>query len=211
MARTDPSFWYTLGRTVETAVSALPGGRGDVSSLLSRPDPPPGRRSNGRNPISGILAGATTAFVTSRLSNWTGSRRPRLQRLLRGAVAGAGAAGVLMAARVLIERKEGTAVEDAAEVADELLAAAGRGVLYASLLDPYLPGPPVLRGALAGTAEYLTTPWGGIYSLLRPLSPIRKVPVISVLLETSEAEDDPYVAFLLYGVMLGLFYGKAPD
>ena len=89
-----------------------------------------------------------------------------------------------------------------------LLEGAGRGVLYAALLNPFLPGPPLLRGALAGSVDYLASPMGGLFSSLQHLSPIRRIPILSVLLETGDAEADPYLTFLLHGTILGLLYGS---
>jgi hypothetical protein len=142
---------------------------------------------------------------------WSSGRRPRLTRILRGAAAGAGAAGILYAARVFLERTEANTDDPVREVADELLAGAGRGILYATLLDPYLPGPPVVRGTMAGTVDYLAAPIGGLFSKLQPLSPVRRIPVLSILLETGDAEDEPFLHFLLHGAILGLLYGESSE
>ena len=131
-----------------------------------------------------------------------------MHRILRGAAAGVAAAGAVYAVRALARRgDEGDDGADRGELTDELLAGAGRGVLYAALLAPHLPGPPIVRGALAGTIDYFAAPLGGFFSALQPLSPIRRVPVISILLETGDAEEDPYLTFLLHGSLLGLLYG----
>jgi len=157
--------------------------------------------------VSGLL----TALATSAVVQWSAGRRPSFGRLVRGAAAGAGAAGVLYAARVFLERSEPEDDDPVREISDEILAGAGRGVLYASLLDPLLPGPPVVRGALAGTVDYFTAPIGGLFSNLQPLSPVRRVPVISILLETGDADDDDYLRFLLHGIVLGILYGDPGD
>lgn len=135
------------------------------------------------------------------------------RRMIRGALAGAAAAGALFAFRLLFrtERRdaEGTVADGGVgDVVDELLAGAGRGLIYAALLAPHLPGPPVLRGAIVGTADYLAVPLGGVFSRLQALSPIRRVPVVSILLETGDAEDEPYLTFLAHGMLLGILYGR---
>jgi hypothetical protein len=148
-----------------------------------------------------------STVLTTALGRWVGKRRFHLALLTRGALAGAGAAGAVLALRILLQRGEAERAETLEEVGDELLAGAGRGVLYAALLNPYLPGPPLLRGALAGSADFIASPVGGLFSSLQHLSPIRKLPIVSILLETGDAEADPYLTFLLHGTILGLLYG----
>jgi hypothetical protein len=205
------SFWYTLGRTVEAA-----------SALLAAPDAarparararaePPTPRDARESPLASLVGGAVGALVATAAARIAAGRRPTLGRLVRGAAAGAGAAGILYAARVLLDREDDLAADPAGEAADEILAGAGRGVLYAAVLDPFLPGPPLVRGAMAGTVDYFAAPLGGIFSRLQPLSPVRRVPVLSILLETGDAEDDPYLTFLLHGALLGLLYGEPRD
>lgn len=211
MANDDPSPWYALGR-------AIGGAGGLLRALDSNPrhggeDPEPAARA-GRGggsgaplpfPVTGGLAGAAGAVLLTALERWLGRRRPPFRRLVRGAAAGAGAAGILVGLRTLADR------DDEVDLLDELLAGAGRGVIYASLMEPFMPGPPILRGALAGTVDFLVSPAGGAFSHLQRLSPARRIPVVSVLLEAGDAEDDPYVAFLLYGAALGLLYGDPDD
>jgi hypothetical protein len=49
-----------------------------------------------------------------------------------------------------------------------------------------------------------------LYSALEPLSPLRRVPVVSSLLEVRSESDDPYLVHLLNGILLGLLCGRAP-
>ncbi len=224
MARGGDSFWHSLGLKVGAVTPSQPrqstlsaAGR---SHRLGRPD----RKSEGReeraDPLSGAIAGAVTSVVLGVMRRWaTGRRRPRPHALARGIAAGAGAAGAALIYRLLLARRNEGLGEPTTqglrgspgEVADELLAGAGRGLLYAALLAPYLPGPPIVRGAIAGTVDYLAMPLGGLYAPLQALSPLRRVPIISILLETGDAEDEPYFNFLLHGVLLGLLYGDRPD
>ncbi len=196
MSRKDDPPRWSLGRTLDLAIDSLTG---TLDSLVANRAPV--------RPVSGALAAASSALLAKGAKRWARSRRPRFHRLLRGAVAGAGAAGIVMALRVVLEDRDRGTDQPVRELVDELLAGAGRGVIYAALLEPYLPGPPILRGALAGTADYLASPWGGVFYPLQNLSPAGKLPVVSILLETGEAEDDPYLAFLVHGTALGLFYG----
>ncbi len=201
MARGDDSFWFTLGRTLEEVRALLPSAEGSGGKKGGKRRKGKGDLPAVRSPLSGVLAGAVGSVGTDLVRKAVGGRRPPMRRILRGAVAGAGAAVLLHGLRVFLDR------EDDAELLDELLAGAGRGVIYAALLDPFLPGPPVVRGALAGTAEYVAAPWGGVFARLQSLSPARKIPLVSILLEAGDAEDDPYLSFLFYGVALGLLHG----
>lgn len=210
MPRDDGSFWYVLGRTVQAATSLLsaPAEKKGPSQRRREPDPV---SVPDASPLSSVVSGAVSALGASAAMRWSTGRRPALSRILRGAAAGAGAAGILYAARVFLERDRMEPPDSAREVADELLAGAGRGVLYATLLDPYLPGPPLVRGAVAGTVDYLAVPFGGLFSKLQALSPVRSIPVLSILLETGDAEEDGYVTFLLHGMILGVLYGDTGD
>jgi hypothetical protein len=153
------------------------------------------------------LGAAASSLTRTSVQRWAKGRRPTFGRLLRGVAAGAGAAAILVAAKAILRRGDPESRGPAEDILDELLAGAGKGVLYAALLDPLLPGPPAAKGALAGTVDYLASPFGGLYSRLQPLSPIRKIPVVSILLETGDAEPDPYLVYLVQGALLGVLYG----
>ena len=219
MTRGDDSFWHGLGRGFGAVISSLPGTSTLSSTGRSRPRKSPARpdedRDRPHDALSGVLAGGVTTFVVSVMRRWSRTHRPSPRALARGAVAGAGAAGAVLLYRLLIARRKeeadgppGRAAHTSpGEFADELLAGAGRGLIYAALLAPYLPGPPILRGAIVGSVDYLATPLGGLFSRLQEFSPIRRVPAIFILLETGDAQDDPYLAFLVHGALMGLLYG----
>ncbi len=173
--------------------------------------------------LIGTLAALTLSLVHRSASRLKSTKS---RSLARGAVAGASAAGALLILRLLTAPRTEHPAQDGAEpgtmerlgaegdpgdLADELLAGAGRGLIYAALLDPCLPGPPPLRGALVGTADYLTAPLGGLFARMQEFSPVRRVPVISALLDVGSVRDDPFRFFLLEGVLLGLIYGNGPD
>jgi hypothetical protein len=188
----------SLRSTVEDTVRRFSRSRTDDDRLLP--------------PLTSAATAAAGSAIASGVHRWVRSRRPTLRRLVRGAAAGAGAAGILTAARILLRGgRPGPDSGLPAEVVDELLAGAGRGVLYAAVLDPFLPGPPAMRGALVGVADYLLAPWGGLFAQLRTLSPVAKLPVVGVLMEMGDAEDDPFLAFLLFGLALGLLTGDLDD
>jgi hypothetical protein len=205
MARNQSLVRQIVDRGVESIVSSILGSSSDRdggrdSGFL--------RRTAVKGATGGLLTGGATALAATLFVRRARSRRPSSGGLLRGAAAGVGAATAVYLLHALLDRRDDDTGKPPREFTDEILAGAGRGVLYAALLAPWIPGPPVLRGAIAGTADYLTAPIGGLFSRLQPLSPIRKVPVISILLETGDAEDDPYLTFLVNGALLGLLYGR---
>jgi hypothetical protein len=151
--------------------------------------------------LNRAVATALTAAGATALRRWAGRRRPPASRLLRGALAGAGAAMVSTGWRAF--RGEDL------DLADALLLGAGRGVVYTAILDPVLPGPPALRGALAGAIEYMATPWGGAFGPLSSLTPAQKLPVVGALLEAGDESEDSFVSCVLYGLALGLLTGES--
>ena len=150
--------------------------------------------------LNRAVATALTAAGATALRRWAGRRRPPASRLLRGALAGAGAAVVATGWRALRD--------EPIDLTDALLLGAGRGVVYTAILDPVLPGPPAVRGALAGTIEYMASPWGGAFGPLSSLTPAQKLPVVGALLEAGDEADDSFVSCVLYGLALGLLSGS---
>lgn len=165
----------------------------------------PGRQ-NGSFALNTAISAALTTAASTALKRWARSHRPGPGRLLRGAAAGAGAAGISLAGRALLNRDA-----PRPDVVDTLLAGAGRGVVYAAVLDPILPGPPVVRGAMTGLAEYLLAPRGGLLSRLSGLTVVERLPVVGTLMDAGDDAEDPFLAVLLYGVALGLLTGEADD
>lgn len=202
MAKSGNPFLEGFGRGVEAVLQGGPNARGPEDPV--RP----------RRAASGLVAGALAALAVSLVRRAGARRAPvRGRSLAKGAVAGAGAAGALLILRLLSTRRTDGASDggDAGNLAGELLAGAGRGLIYAALLDPCLPGSPPLRGALVGTAHYLAAPLGGLFVRMQEFSPIRRVPLVSALLDVGTAPDAPFQDFLLEGVLLGLLYGHGSD
>ena len=203
MAKSGNPFLEGFGRGVE---AVLHGG-----ADTRRPEDP----SRPQNAGSGLVAGALAALAAGLVRGASARRAPLRRRILaRGALAGAGAAGALLILRHLSARRTERGSDDgdaSGNLAGELLAGAGRGIIYAALLDPYLPGSPPLRGALVGTAHYLAAPLGGLFVRMQEYSPIRRVPLVSALLDVGTAPDAPFQDFLLEGVLLALMYGNGSD
>ena len=84
-------------------------------------------------------------------------------------------------------------------------------MLYGAVLEPRLPGSPLLRGATFGVMEYVTSPFGGLDGILGASSPNRTMPIVAALLGRGDSEAKSgagsitdHVAF---GIALGLLYG----
>ncbi|MEX2526637.1 MAG: hypothetical protein WEA09_03290 [Gemmatimonadota bacterium] len=156
--------------------------------------------------------GAAAGGVAERMLR---RQKSSLGSLLKAAAAGVTAALLVAAARpvlaragVLSREPEDEDNEDRAELPDLLLGGAGRGLVYGALLHPLLPGPPLLRGMAYGTVEYVLGPVGGASGLLQPLTPWRKVPGMSHLFHPGDPSRTPFVDHILYGVALGVLYGR---
>ena len=202
MAKSGSPFLEGFGRGVEAVLHGGAHARGPEGPAL------PGSAA------PSLVAGALTALAVSLVRRAGARRAPVGSRsLAKGAVAGAGAAGALLLLRLLSTRRMERASDggDSDSLTGELLAGAGRGLIYAALLDPCLPGSPPLRGALVGTAHYLAAPLGGLFARMQEFSPVRRVPLVSALLEVGTAPDAPFQDYLLEGVLLGLIYGNGPD
>jgi hypothetical protein len=225
MSRSPDSVWYDLGRALGYVASAWTGkttrGAGARSGSHGGVHRGVGPSADDGPELGdaavAAIASTVASMAWSAFRSWRGKDGITAGALLRGAAAGAGAAGVVFAlsrlsrnGRISVGLDEAGAADLIDDLIDHLLAGAGRGLVYAAVLDPLLPGPPIVRGALAGTADYLALPLGGLFTRLQAFSPIRRVPVISALLDAGETEDDSYLTFLGYGLVLGLLYGDPP-
>jgi hypothetical protein len=149
-----------------------------------------------------IVAGAAT-LGAELLKRWPGRRRVNLFHYVRGGAAGAAAA---LAVEVLRPLLSGQDSADPSELSEKALAGVGLGLVYAAALEPRIPGTPLIRGALMGVVSYILSPLGGITRVLRPLSPHRKVPILSGLLEQDDPDDRTFAEAVTLGVILGLLY-----
>lgn len=212
----NQDLWYRIGYALETTRGRRPAARGGKRQKPAHAGEVPGRVLEGvtRRVLADLppevletvfTVGAGTV-LTRVLSLWPGRRRPGLFRLLRAG--GAGAAAALLAELirpVLSGKKTEKALEE--ELTDVLLSGAGRGLLYAALVEPRVPGPPALQGAVYGSLEYVLTPWGGLEELAGRAVPYRRIPVLSVLLR-GRGEEEALLEHLAFGVALAILYRK---
>lgn len=222
------SIWFRIGYTLERARSASasspsrlralaerlpgPGGDKDETGTVERP----GRarraidRETGRDgdstALDALLVAGGGALVARVLEWWAPRRHPGVLGLLKGGAAGAGAALVRELLHPLLHG-ELRAPELDGELGEQLLAGVARGLLYASIVEPRLPGPDLARGLVFGTAEYVVSPWGGLTSLLGRRAPHRRIPLVSSLFEGHEPGEDTFVDHVAFAVALAVLYG----
>lgn len=212
------SLWYRLGYGLEHARGAALGGR-RLRSLAERrednvaPRPPARPAAEPAGPghedgYEAVVAALAAALGSRALHLVPARRRPGLGRLLKAGLAGAGAAVARELVRpLLVGRSDGRAPQEA--VRDAAVAGAARGLLYGALVEPRLPGPPLVRGLLFGYVESLASPWGGLTRLAGRSAPHRQVPVLSALYDDLPPDEDTLADHLLYGATLALLYGGA--
>lgn len=226
------SIWFRIGYALEQARAApvsppsrlraladrLPGRTGGKDDGAGAGRPEKGRTgTGGGNPGGGGGAGGPTALDTllaagggavlaRALHWWEPRRRPGVLGLVKGGAAGAGAALLRELLRPLLHG-ELRAPELHGKVGEEVLAGVARGLVYASLVEPRLPGPELARGLVYGTAEYLVSPWGGLTALLGRRAPHRRIPLVSSLFEDHEPERDTFVDHVAFAVALAVLYG----
>lgn len=188
-----------------------PRGSGGGASRRDR-SPGGGRTDEGsaaEAALEVLLAGAAGSLLARLFNLWPGRGKAGPLAWARGAAAGAGATLVAELVRPVLGGPGRLPVVLDDELADAVLAGAGRGLVYAAVLEPRLPGPTPLRGAAYGALEYAVSPWGGVGELLGPANPGRKIPVLGPLLEEGGAEGEASLAeHVAFGVALALIYGR---
>lgn len=203
MSKSPESIWFQLGYALESARRQVPR-RVPVDET-----PEPARTSA----VDQLLS-AGTGIVTDRLLALLSGRTPGTWRVARAALAGAGAAFAMSLLRNPANRSSngGSPKDDAAA---DLLAGAGRGILYSTILEPRLPGSALLRGATFGVIEYVASPFGGLDGILGASSPRRTTPLLAALFTTADSAAGPaagsavgsLVEHIAFGATLGLLYG----
>lgn len=223
MREPSKSIWYHLGYALE---SASHGARTAQEARSAKKSPPEGKdgsadgtRSSRRvrgaasdpesKPVSSAvdqLIATGTGVLGERLLSILAGRRPGALRLTHAALAGAGAA---LALSLFRNGKNGAAEggQRTHDPTEALLRGAARGVLYGSVLEPRLPGSPLLRGATFGVMEYVTSPFGGLDGILGASSPHRTIPILAALVGTGDSTSESMADHVAFGVTLGLLYG----
>jgi hypothetical protein len=207
----EESFWYRVGYAVESAKLPAAPGEGKRSDA-DRPGPR-GRRPAraGTEPLLGedLLTAGATALAVRLLDAWQPRRTAGFKRLLWAGAAGAGAALLLDVVKPIMRGQPELPSLDM-DTADRLLAGVGQGLVYATVVEPRLPGPAVLKGALFASAEYAADAAGGLTHLLGAHSPFGRLPFLGRMLEDADPHDRAYLEHLVFGIALALLYGSSP-
>jgi hypothetical protein len=209
----EKSVWFRIGYALERAKHPVPSAGEKLTGLTERAR---GKRPRRRHEEEGeglstddLVSAGLILAAGKMLDAWRPRREAGLSGLLHAAVAGAGAALLLDLVRPLLEGRPAVGAFDG-ETGERLLAGAGRGLLYGAVVEPRLPGPPLLKGALFASAEYATDPAGGLSHLVGGHAPLRRLPVVGHLLHDLEAHDRTYLEHLTFGIALALLYGSSP-
>jgi hypothetical protein len=219
----SPSIWYRVGYALERArqeplagrLRSLQERRNGGTAPKDRAGPGGRQREEGEgapareDALDALIAAGTGALAGKVLGLVPARRSPGLLALVRAGAAGAGAALLRELLDPLL-RGEVRVSRPGPELSEALLAGAARGLLYASLVEPRLPGSPTVRGVLYGSLEYAVSPFGGLTGLLGERAPHRRIPLVEGLFEDYALGDDSYLDHLAFGVALALLYGPAP-
>jgi hypothetical protein len=207
------SIWYHLGHALERA-RHVPEGRRALPGFAERRDAertPERRREADPLPSADELVAAGVAVVVDRvLATWTGRKAPGFTRLVRAAAAGAAAAALSDLLRPLVTGSRDRPPLDQGTV-DRILAGAGQGLVYGAVVEPRLPGPAVMKGAVYGSAEYWTDPVGGLSGLLGGHAPQRHLPVLGEVMDGLEDHERAWFEHLVFGIALALLYEPRSD
>lgn len=212
----ESSMWYRVGYALEQARQLPSSGKRTLAGLKERAVPEGTEDAEDEGNGGGLASflhadellttGAVTLAVKT-MKRYTPESRSGLVTLLKAGAAGAAAALVVELVRPLL-RAEASAPEVGADTPKHLLAGAGQGMVYGAMLEPWIPGPTILKGTVFGSLEYALHPAGGITRLLGKHSPLGRVPFMLKLLDGLESRDRRYLEQVAFGISLAVLYGS---
>lgn len=206
------SIWFRLGHAYERARLAAPAREADAPRAGGAP---PARETAGSPgvawPTADELFSAAAWLVLDRVvGTRAGRRRPGPIGLIKAGAAGAAAALLVDLLRPLLHGDASLPVLDRRTV-DRVLAGLGQGLVYGALVEPSVPGPPLLKGVLYGSVEFATDQVGGLSALLGPHAPQGRLPVVGEILEGLDVHDRAYLEHVVFGIALALLYESSPE
>ena len=212
------SIWFHIGSAYERARQGAPAARTAVAGLADRrvDRPKAGdaeKPSASRPPLPAtddLMAAGVAMIVDRALGGWGKRKEPGFAGLIRAGAAGAAAALLVDLVRPLLHADADLPVLDR-ETADRLLAGVGQGLVYGAIVEPRMPGPALVKGALFGSVEYAAEPLGGLTGLLGPHTPQGRLPVIGDVVASLDPLDRVYLEHLIFGIALALLYESKPS
>ena len=209
----EQSFWFRVGYILERAINPTTTvGEGfstpRVKSQKKTTSDAP-QQSVKWPPQDEVLPTVLLAAASKMMEIWRPQREARLTQLVRAGASGAAAALLLDLLKPILNADHAHPLLDKA-TGNRMLAGVSQGLLYGTLVAPYLPGPPLLKGVLFGCAEYAAIPSGGLSQLLGSHSP-KGNPVLESFFETVDRPNRAYVEHLIFGVALALVYESSPS
>lgn len=206
------NIWYHLGHALERS-RHVPVRDGTLTGLAQRvqkrDEPSPADDDSEGSPVDDLVGAGVAVVVDRLLTSWTGRRSPGFSRLLRAGAAGATAAVIVDLLKPIISG--GRMPDFDQEMADRVMAGVGQGLLYGAIVEPRLPGPSLLKGAVYGSVEYAADPIGGLTGLLGSHAPQGKLPFVGDMLDGAEAHDRAYLEHLAFGIALAVLYESSPS
>jgi hypothetical protein len=205
------SIWFRLGHALERARRIRPAPAKVVGLAERRKGGAPTQRERPSAALPAadeLIDAAIVVAVDGLLGAWSSRRRPGFGGLAKAGAAGAGAALIVDLVRPLLRGDARLPVIDQ-HTADRVIAGIGQGLVYGAVVEPRVPGPTLLKGALYGSVEYATDPVGGLSHLLGSHTPQARLPVVSELLTGgAAAHDRAYLEHVVFGIALALLYGS---
>jgi hypothetical protein len=225
----EERFWYRVGYALERAVLPSPPKERRLASLAGREPRVRSRRAaspsaSRKTPLSAgredgdgerlapdnLVSAGIAVLAGGLLDAWQPRRKTGFTRLLWAGAAGAAAALLLDVVRPLLRGQPELPIFDRG-TGDRLLAGVGQGLIYGAVVEPRVPGPSLLKGALYGSAEYAADAAGGLSSLLGAHAPQRRLLFVGRILEEIDPRDRMFVEHLAFGIALALLYGSSPS
>jgi hypothetical protein len=210
----DSSIWFRLGYALERTRQAPASGARKLAKLRERRPAGPKARLL-PSPLDWpsadqLVASGAVAMAAKALDAWRPRHKTGVTDLLKAGLAGAAAAVAVEAVRPLLEGRAQLPELDRGTL-ERILVGAGQGLIYGAVVEPRLPGPAVVKGALYGSAEYAVDPMGGMARLLGSQAPLRRVPILGSLLDGLTPHDRSYVEHVSFGIAVALIYGSRPS
>jgi hypothetical protein len=222
----EESFWYRVGYAIERGrrpsaprewkrlaglaerASRVYVDRGSDAAANGSTDT---RHANGSAEgfaVEQMVSMGVAALAGRLLDVWQPKRRAGFKRLAWAGASGAAAALLVEAVRPFL-RGESEQPPFDRKTGDRILLGLGQGLLYGAVIEPRVPGPSVLKGALFGSAEYAADAAGGLIRILGAHAPQRRLPFVGRMLEEIDPHDRVYLEHLAFGVALAILYGSS--